>query len=74
MPRHLAERVAACQEARPGAVGAGGATGAGGPGGAAVKAEGGREAGGCQRAHRRLHRLMAKMAQLELQPNSFYFI
>ncbi|KPJ10661.1 Protein unc-79-like [Papilio machaon] len=75
LPRHLAERVAACQEARPDPVrqDAGGAgVKSGASGGAAGGAR--RGAGGCPRAHRRLHRLMAKMAQLELQPNSFYFI
>ncbi|XP_026735925.1 protein unc-79 homolog [Trichoplusia ni] len=69
MPRHVSQRLSVCRELRPGA-GAGAA--GGGAGGAGGGAGGG--AASSAAAQRRLHRLLAKMAQLELQPHSFYFI
>ncbi|XP_053615401.1 protein unc-79 homolog isoform X1 [Plodia interpunctella] len=67
------------------AAGPGGAAPPAGPGGAAPPAglggaappagpAAGVTSGTAARAHRRLHRLLAKMAQLELQPHTFYFI
>ncbi|CAG4990784.1 unnamed protein product [Parnassius apollo] len=58
MASHVAQRLQACVEAGPEGVGARPAP----------------AAGAGARSQRRLHRLMAKMAQLELQPHSFYFI
>lgn len=63
MPRHVAQRLVTCLDARPESVRALAGQGT-------CQMPGGPEA----RAQRRLHRIMAKMAQLELQPNSFYFI
>lgn len=71
MPRHVSQRLDACREVMPEPVRA--YPGAGAPVGNGVAA-GVDSTGKAARAHRRLHRLLAKMAQLELQPQCFYFI
>ncbi|KAJ2954595.1 hypothetical protein O0L34_g2890 [Tuta absoluta] len=83
MPRHVSERLDSCREMAPEDVrsypGTSAGAGAGAAAAAAAAAAGGVAAGvdttgKAARAHRRLHRLLAKMAHLELQPQSFYFI
>lgn len=88
MPRHIAERLSACREVQPEAVratapapghAAPGHTAPGhtGPGHATAGHTAPGQAGAACDARgeqRRLHRLLSKMAQLELQPHSFYFI
>ncbi|KAG6446161.1 hypothetical protein O3G_MSEX004274 [Manduca sexta] len=75
MPRHVSQRLAACRAAPPPAAEAwgAGAQGTAGPAGGTGSPGG---TGGTQEAleRRRLHRLLTKMAQLEMQPHSFYFI
>ncbi|CAH2054956.1 unnamed protein product, partial [Iphiclides podalirius] len=68
MPRHVEQRLAGCLDARPEPVRALIASQC------AVQGAGQTPGGPEARAQRRLHRIMAKMAQLELQPHSFYFI
>ncbi|XP_049885894.1 protein unc-79 homolog [Pectinophora gossypiella] len=70
MPRHVSQRLDACREVMPEGVRSY-------PGASNMSAgvtAGVDSTGKTARAHRRLHRLLAKMAQLELQPQSFYFI
>ncbi|XP_039759804.1 protein unc-79 homolog isoform X2 [Pararge aegeria] len=64
MPQHVAQRLEACREMKPEVVTAA-APGSGAAGCCSAAAA---------REHRRLYRLLTKMAQLELQPQSFYFI
>ncbi|KAM3960770.1 LOW QUALITY PROTEIN: UNC-79 domain-containing protein [Aphomia sociella] len=73
MPRHVEQRLEACRAARPPVVHPL-------PAHAHAHTHGHAHAHGEHAAHaehaaqRRLHRLLSKMAQLELQPHSFYFI
>ncbi|XP_038207458.1 protein unc-79 homolog [Zerene cesonia] len=77
MPRHVAQRLDACRELQPDVV----AVPNSGPMPQAPQAPGAPQAphspGGdtaASKEHRRLYRLLSKMAQLEQQPHSFYFI
>ncbi|XP_026332052.1 protein unc-79 homolog isoform X2 [Hyposmocoma kahamanoa] len=71
MPRHVSQRLDACREVMPEPVRAYPGAGASVGNGVAAGVD---STGKASRAHRRLHRLLAKMAQLELQPQCFYFI
>ncbi|XP_047508283.1 protein unc-79 homolog isoform X3 [Pieris napi] len=62
MPRHIEQRLEKCRELQPDVVAGGGVAGSG-PAHTLPARE-----------HRRLYRLLSKMAQLEQQPHSFYFI
>lgn len=76
MASHVAQRLDACRELKPEPVrasGGGGGFGGGPPGPTGLAGPQGPQEPD-PRAHRHLHRIMAKMAQLELQPHSFYFI
>nr|XP_032522433.1 protein unc-79 homolog isoform X1 [Danaus plexippus plexippus] len=71
MPRHVAHRLEACRELKPDVVSvtptpAAGTLPPGPPPGICSLA--------AAREHRRLYRLLTKMAQLEMHPPSFYFI
>ncbi|CAK1545778.1 unnamed protein product [Leptosia nina] len=66
MPRHVSERLEACRELQPDLVVA--------PASSSPTAGSGPVHALPAREHRRLHRLLSKMAQLEQQPHSFYFI
>ncbi|XP_063832705.1 protein unc-79 homolog [Ostrinia nubilalis] len=70
MPRHVAQRLDVCREVKPEAV----RTYSSVASSTTVACSGGVTSGPAARAHRRLHRLLAKMAQLELQPHTFYLI
>lgn len=76
MPRHVAQRVDVCRELKPEAVRTYSAVAAAASSSTigSSASSGGVTSGSAARAHRRLHRLLAKMAQLELQPHTFYFI
>ncbi|KAL0819173.1 hypothetical protein ABMA28_008426 [Loxostege sticticalis] len=70
MPRHVAQRLDVCREVKPEAV----RTYSSVASASTIVCSGGVTSGPAARAHRRLHRLLAKMAQLELQPHTFYLI
>ncbi|VVC99559.1 unnamed protein product [Leptidea sinapis] len=70
MPRHIAERLDACRELQPDPVPVP-CCGGSGPPPTITSTTGSLSPA---KEHRRLYRLLTKMAQLEQQPHSFYFI